>query len=293
MGTESTWWTDRPFRGSVAVRAGHLTGAELRGPRVRRVAYDTYVFAAVPDSPRLAIRVATTWAGADAVITGWSACRWWGCEVLPAPEPAVEVSVLRRHHHPPPGVRVRRCRIRAVDVRHRDGERLTSPLRTAFDLACVESLTDAVVAADALGRAGEFTGPDLEAFVGLVGPRRNCRRVIQVARLMDPASESPRESRVRLRIVLAGLPVPVSQYVVLDGRRFVARVDLAWPEWKVALEYDGRNHAIDDRRGHDVDRIDALRRLGWAVITVTSRQFARPGWIESRVHEELAERGAL
>ena len=109
---------------------------------------------------------------------------------------------------------------------------------------------------------------------------------------MDPASESPRESRVRVRLVLAGLPVPVCQHVVLDGRRFVARVDLAWPEWKVALEYDGHDHTLDDRRGHDVDRLDELRRLGWVVITVTSRQFARPGWIESGVREALVERGA-
>jgi hypothetical protein len=288
-----SWWSDRPFRGSEAIRAGRLTRAELRGPAVRRVAYDTYVLASVPDTPRLAIRVAATWAGADAVITGWSACRWWGCEVLPAPDPAVEVSVPQRHRCPPPGVAVRRCRIRAVDLRHRGGVRVTSPLRTAYDLSCSEPLADAVMAADALGRAWEFTGSGLEAIAGLVGPRRNCRRVTQVAHLMDPASESPRESRTRVRIVLAGLPVPVVQYVVLDGRRFVARVDLAWPEWKVALEYDGHDHALEDRRGHDVDRIDELRRLGWVVITVTSRQFARPGWIESRVHEELAARGAL
>jgi hypothetical protein len=291
--TTEPWWTDRPFRGSEAVRAGHLTRAELRGPRVRRLAHDTCVFAAVPDSPRLAIRAAFTWAGDDAVITGWSACRWWGCEVLPAPEPPVELSVPRRHRRPPPDVTVRRCRIRAVDLRHRDGVRLTSPLRTAFDLACSESLADAVVAADALGRVWEFAGSGLGDVVGLVGPRRNCRRVHQVARLMDPASESPRESRTRVRIVLAGLPTPVCQYVVLDGRRFVARVDLAWPEWKVALEYDGQDHGRDDRRGRDVDRIDELRRLGWVVIIVTSRQFARPGWIESRVREELAARGAL
>ena len=291
METES-WWTDRPFRGSEAVRDGHLTDAELRGPRVRRVAYDTYVFAGVPDSPRLAIRIAATWAGADAVVIGWSACRWWGCEVLPAPEPAVELSVGHRHRCPPPGVSVRRCRIRAVDVRRRAGVRVTSPLRTAYDLACSESPADAVVAADALGRAWEFTGSGLAAIADLVGPRRNCRRVAEVARLMDTASESPRESRVRVRLVLAGLPVPVCQYVVLDGRRFVARVDLAWPEWKVALEYDGHDHTLDDRRGHDVDRLDELRRLGWVVITVTSRQFARPGWIESRVREALVERGA-
>ena len=72
-----------------------------------------------------------------------------------------------------------------------------------------------------------------------------------------------------------------------DGRRHVARVDFAWPERKLALEYDGWKHTEDDRRGLDIDRIDDLRRLGWTVIVVTNLQYRRPGWIEARVREEL------
>ncbi len=97
----------------------------------------------------------------------------------------------------------------------------------------------------------------------------------------------------RVDLVRAELPIPVGQYEVWDGRRFVARLDLAWPEWKVAVEYDGWDHTLEDRRGRDVERIDALRRLGWVVITVTARQYRTPGWIERRVREALAERGAI
>jgi very-short-patch-repair endonuclease len=74
---------------------------------------------------------------------------------------------------------------------------------------------------------------------------------------------------------------------VWDGHREVARVDFAWPERKLALEYDGWDHTKDDRRGIDLDRLDDLRRLGWTVIVVTSRQYRRRGWIEARVREEL------
>jgi hypothetical protein len=147
--------------------------------------------------------------------------------------------------------------------------------------------------ADALGRVGRFSHQELRDLVGVLGPHRRCRSVEGVAELMDPAAESPMETRTRLVIVTAGLPPPVSQFRVLDERgRFVARVDLAWPEWKVAVEYDGHDHTSDDRRGRDVERIDALRRLGWTVIVVTSRQYATPGWIEQRVRDALRERGA-
>jgi very-short-patch-repair endonuclease len=104
---------------------------------------------------------------------------------------------------------------------------------------------------------------------------------------MDPKAESPQETRVRLRLLRAGLPRPVTQYEVFSGSWEVARVDFAWPEHKLALEYDGWDHTKDDRRGLDIDRIDDLRRIGWTVIVVTNRQYRRRGWLEARVREEL------
>jgi hypothetical protein len=287
------WPTDRPFRGSEAVRRGWVTWRVLQGPGFRRLAHDTYVRSTVPDSPDRRILAVATWAGPESVVTGWSACRWWGCEVLPRPEPPVEIAVGLRRQSPPVGCRVRRCRPRDQDVVEKNGARVTTPIRTAYDLARLTPLVDAVLAADALGRLGRFAGVDLAGFASELGTARGCRTVPDVARLMDPKSESPMESRVRVDLVRAGLPVPVSQYEVSDGRRFVARLDLAWPEWKVAVEYDGWDHTAEDRRGRDVERIDALRRLGWIVITVTARQYRTPGWIEGRVREALTERGAI
>jgi hypothetical protein len=285
---------DRPFRGSAAVRAGLLSRDDLRGPRFRRVGGDLYVAAEVSDSTELAIRTQALRAGPTGVVTGWSACWWWGCRVLPLPEPPVEIAVPDRRLRCADGVLVRRVLIREQDVDVRDGVRVTTPVRTAYDLARESPLVDAVVAADALAQVGRFSGGDLRAIETALGPHRGCRSVDLVAELMDPAAESPMETRTRLVVVRAGLPRPVAQFRVLDGAgRFVARVDLAWPEWKVAVEYDGHDHALDDRRGRDVERIDALRRLGWFVVVVTSRQYATPGWIERRVREALGERGAV
>jgi very-short-patch-repair endonuclease len=81
-----------------------------------------------------------------------------------------------------------------------------------------------------------------------------------------------------VRLVLAGLPPPVSQYVVRDERRqFVARVDFAWPAAKVALEYDGVWHADGTQLRSDRRRLNGLVAAGWTVLHVTA----------DRLHHEL------
>jgi very-short-patch-repair endonuclease len=81
----------------------------------------------------------------------------------------------------------------------------------------------------------------------------------------------------------------VSQYEVRDDLGWlIARVDLAYPELKVAVEYDGHDHTTDDRRGRDIDRIDRLQRAGWVVVVVTGRQLGSPRRLVERVREALA-----
>ncbi|WP_328305962.1 hypothetical protein [Actinomycetospora sp. NBC_00405] len=72
------------------------------------------------------------------------------------------------------------------------------------------------------------------------------------------------ETSTRLVVVLGGLPTPGLQHEVFDEYRFIARLDMAWVEFRVALVYDGRDHAVDDRRGRPLDRREALLARGWA-----------------------------
>ncbi|GMM96292.1 hypothetical protein [Microbacterium sp. MTN4-26] len=76
---------------------------------------------------------------------------------------------------------------------------------------------------------------------------------------------SPRETRLRLLLVRAGLPEPEINWVLRDHRGvFVAELDLAYPRWKVTPEYDGRVHAEDAAQfARDADRWEAIRRAGW------------------------------
>jgi hypothetical protein len=108
--------------------------------------------------------------------------------------------------------------------------------------------------------------------------------------LIEPASESPMETRLRLLMLDAGLPRPIAQHVVHDSSgRFVARLDLAYPAKQLAIEYDGALH-WDQRRADDRRR-DALRALGWTVLVVSSEDYYRtPDALIAKIRRALAPR---
>ncbi len=83
---------------------------------------------------------------------------------------------------------------------------------------------------------------------------------------------------------------PVAQYRVHDRYGFVARVDLAYPEARLAIEYDGLWHAerrafLDDRR-----RLNRLDAAGWLVVHVTVEDLRRPDLLIARVRALRAQR---
>ena len=109
---------------------------------------------------------------------------------------------------------------------------------------------------------------------------------------IEPLTESPMETYSRLTLVEGGLPRPVAQYEVYEGEgRFVARLDLAYPELKVAVEYDGALHWA--QRREDDRRRDRLRVLGWTVIVVSASDIHRePAQLVAQVSAALAARAA-
>jgi very-short-patch-repair endonuclease len=157
-------------------------------------------------------------------------------------------------------------------VRDLDGVRATTPVRTCWDLAQWLDLVEAVVIIDLLIRRRLVTVADLEAYAFRRKGARGWRRFLRAATLADPGAESPQESRLRVRLVLAGVPAPVTQYVIERAGRFVARVDLAWPDYKVAVEYDGLWHAADHQFHRDRQRLNRLLGADWVVLHITSKQ---------------------
>lgn len=90
--------------------------------------------------------------------------------------------------------------------------------------------------------------------------------------------ESPKETETRLLVCQAGLVEPVVQYNVRDQGRFVARVDLAYPDLKIAVEYEGDGHRTKKEQWRaDIRRQRELENLGWIVIRLTQADLANDG----------------
>lgn len=203
-------------------------------------------------------------------------CLLWllGVDVLPAGPPVLEVVVPRDVVAP----RRRDVRCRIADVPAGDVLRLgpaavrcLRPVRAVADLLRQLPLEDAVVVADAAWHGGlcdaRAVRLELAAHAGLKGVVQ-ARRVLDLA---DPRAESPPETRLRLGLHGAGLVV-VPQFVVLDAQgRFVARVDLAMPDLRLAVEHDGQ--AVHQQPGvfaSDRRRQNALVAAGWTVLRFTA-----------------------
>jgi very-short-patch-repair endonuclease len=222
-----------------------------------------------------------------AVITGHSAAVLWGVDIA-GPEDDVEVTLPPGSHMVRVlGLRTRRAALDPTHVWSRKGIAATSPEETALRLGTTLPLDAAVVAADQLIRTGA---------VDLIGMRRHVAsargpgsaRARRVADLADGLAESPQETRLRLLIGRSQLPAPVAQFrVVVDGHR-VARVDFAWPEKKVALEYDGLWHAEVGQFARDRQRLNRLQAAGWRVVFVTAADLHHSERLIERIVVALA-----
>ena len=90
----------------------------------------------------------------------------------------------------------------------------------------------------------------------------------------------------------AGLPTPQTQ-IRLNGRDGMRiRLDMGWPQWKVAVEYDGVQHWTDARqRSWDIERINLLESLGWVIVRVSAEMLSRPEIVVERVKNKLRQAG--
>lgn len=105
--------------------------------------------------------------------------------------------------------------------------------------------------------------------------------------------ESPKETETRLLIIRAGLPEPSVQFGVCDEVRLIARVDLAYPAWKIAIEYEGDGHRTDKNQWRrDIRRQRDLEDRGWIVIRLTELDLADGGIaLLARIRRAIAARG--
>ena len=263
------------FRGSDAVAAGLFTPAQLRGPRVKRLFRDVYVDAATPVTHEVRCRGATLFLPADAVVTGRSAATVRGAPLAEVDDAIEVIAPLGRRIGRRAGIDLRRNEITTGEWVPWNGGRLATPQRMALDLALDRSVPTAVADLDVVLRRGLV---DLCALTDLVHSRsdRGIRDVRRAVSLVDPLAESRPESRVRVYLVLAGLK-PVPQYWIEDADGRIARTDLAFPERKVAVEYDGQwRDGQLWALNRDRERLNRVHAAGWDVVFVTAPLLANP-----------------
>ena len=281
---------DGPFRGSTAVAAGLLTRGVLRGPRFQKLFPDVYAPAHLENDLLLRSRAAGVLIGGRGVVAGYSAAEMLRASSGPEDAPAeVLLRTPRCQSYTCAGLRVHRDRIDPDEITRVGGVAVTTPVRTAFDLArWAPTLTERVAAVDALAHHRRVDVADVRVLRHRHLGARNGGEVAKVLALADRRAESPMESRARMALVLGGLPPPAVQHpVVVRGRRYY--LDLAYPDLKVAVEYDGADHRTQQRARRDLEREAALVSAGWRILRFDAYVvlFA-PERIVAEVRAELA-----
>jgi hypothetical protein len=205
-------------------------------------------------------------------------------------EEPVDIHVLS-----PPGSRLRSADGLAVHRRNGaplvmvDGRRATSPAWTAVEVARSLRRPRALATLDAALRSGTCNRPDLWRSAIEQAGRRGIVSVRDLIPLADDRAESPMESEARLAMIDGGLPIPELQYEIIDGNGELRRVDFAWPDVRVAVEYDGMDwHSGPDAMKRDRRRQAALRDVDWVAMAIVFEDVRyRPWEFVARISAQL------
>ncbi|HEV8555896.1 MAG TPA: hypothetical protein VGR06_05795 [Actinophytocola sp.] len=213
--------------------------------------------------------------GPRSVLTSHTAALLFGCSAADA----ATIHVLHdgsRSVAPRPEIKLRLGSFSDEDVLELDGLRTLSLEIVIAELLCTVHRPVALACADQAFAA--LDRPFREGFradvarrlrqrTDLLGPRRG----EVLLSLATGLPESPAESQMLLALHDAGLPIPMLQHSIRDiAGRERYRLDFAWEEPRVALEYDG------EAQSRDAARDANLRRRGWTVVHATAADLRDP-----------------
>jgi hypothetical protein len=174
-------------------------------------------------------------------------------------------------------VRHHRGRCLVGDLSRVNNHWITAPPRTALDTASLVTRDPGVAILDWFLNSGMTTREQLEEGFASMKEWPNTLRLHRQLQLCDGRSESVGETRTRLLCLDQGLPAPEPQFHILHpSGRVAGRVDFAWPDRRLMLEFDGRQKYHRHRHpGETVEQMvlrekareDVLRELtGWILI---------------------------
>jgi very-short-patch-repair endonuclease len=261
----------------TTAQAVKALGASRKGRWVaegRLISVQPTVFrlAGTPETWHQAVHAASL--AADATVSHRSAAELWG---LIQPAGYIEVAVRgdRKRRLRPPAIAHRIVDLHPGLAVQREDMPVTDPVRTVIDLGLVmpEWSVRRVISRGLSSRALDLAAVRTlrEA---LARPGRNgtgtVRRILDGELLNWTKEESELELRFTSLARRAGLPDLVLQHEVWHAGRFVARIDAAYPELKLAIEVDGyEHHSSPEAFQRDRTRQNQLIALGWTVLRFT------------------------
>lgn len=271
---------------SEVLASGRLTRREL-DRAYTKLFRNVYARSGVGLTARDKAVAAWLWSGRSATLAGCSAAAVLGSRWLDVSEPA---ELIRPNRRAPRGISVHSDVLSDRDVCRVGDMRVTTPARTAFDIARRQPLLAAVPRIDALLRVSGCNVLDARAVMDRNPGVRGVRKAAEALHLADAGAESPPESLTRILVIAAGLPRPVTQILIRDDYGHpIYRLDMGWPEFKVAIEYDGAQHWTDPaQRARDIDRLEFLAAQGWTIIRISGTQlYDQPRLVVNRVAKAL------
>jgi very-short-patch-repair endonuclease len=266
---------------ACAVSSDALFRAVRRGSVIRLHA-SVFAFAGSPDTWERSVMAACLAAGEGAAASHRTAARLW--KLRDSADDRVEITVPRNRFPRLRGVTVHRSadlKAEHSTVRHRIP--VTNPLRTMVDLAAVvppDAVEDALDAG--LRSPALFSVAAVESMLDDLARRGRTgagvlRRVLDGRVLGDAVTDSELEKRMAALLRRAGLPPAVfHQVVYTPAGLFLAELDFAYPDIKLAIEVDGFGvHGTPRAMAKDFVRQNGLVPYGWHVLRFTWRQVVR------------------
>jgi len=190
----------------------------------------------------------------------------------------------------------------ADEITRVDGVLVTTRTRTWLDCARKMSIDELTVVADHLlrhprpefeSRMEPYATPGelaemLDRHKGTPGIRK-ARLALEQARI---GADSAPETRLRLALCRSGLPEPELNVRTVLRAGVARQPDLAYPEHRVAVEYEGAVHSEAAQVIRDIAREEDYASSGWILVRISKRHMENDGRAAVvKVRAALARRG--